>query len=194
MCPNLPAWLGSPSGGWALPPGCGLMKASAWARCAAKRPPLNGFHLPSWPQAQAALQGQCLFQGRKRGWLWPLSACALGLRQGWRTWGSQFPGCRGGFPECPRALHHYVAPEPSGFHLLGLGCCQGHSVLPARMGISSQLYKSGLHQHALHTGTYKHGQPSTCSCTCIDAAHLPHGCEHTPHLRYVVTPNAPSFQ
>lgn len=140
-----------------MPVQCGFHSGiSAWARRAAKRPPLCGLPLTRWATRQP-LQGQGLFRRSELTLGGPLLPCALGCKTGaGRGGGGVAPApWHGGFPGYPPALQTqccspvFRLPPPRPGLLPG-------TLHPAnRLSICSQLHEPGLRHHAVCTHALK---------------------------------------
>lgn len=71
-----------------------------------------------------------------------------------------------------------------GFHLLGLSCCQGHSVRPTHTAYapSCTSQESALAIMPHTRAAPNTGQPATHSRSSIGAAHMQHSQEHIPPI------------
>lgn len=165
-----------------MPVQCGFHSGiSAWARRAAKRPPLCGLPLTRWATRQP-LQGQGLFRRSELTLGGPLLPCALGCKTGAGRGGGESPLRPGteAFLDIPLPCKRSAALQFSGFHLLGLGCCQGHCILPTGSAYAPSCTSQDCATMPCAHMRLKHQQPSTRPLACIHAVALQHGRERAP--------------
>lgn len=84
------------------------------------------------------------------------------------------------FLDIPLPCKRSAALQSSGFHLLGLGCCQGHCILPTGSAYAPSCTSQDCATTPCAHMRLKHQQPSTRPLACIHAVALQHGRERAP--------------